>query len=88
VLQNRDIADEQYTGRADWMVSPANQISRRYFDDDNRCQRPFTAPNGFYAANDFRNRSPNATVTAGAKFGRILAAYDPRVFQFGAKLQF
>ena len=57
VLQNRDVDDEQYTGRADMVLSPAHQISVRYFDDDNDFQRPFTAPNGFYAANNFRNRS-------------------------------
>ena len=69
VLQNRDIDDRQYTGRADWVVTPAHQVSIRYFDDDNDFQRPFTAPNGFYAANEFRNRSllARSTHTLGPK---------------------
>lgn len=33
-------------------------------------------------------QNPNANVAAGANFGRILGADDPRVFQFGLKLQF
>ena len=45
VLQNRDVDDEQYTGRVDLVLSPTDQVSVRYFDDDNlsfnlRRQRP------------------------------------------------
>ena len=32
--------------------------------------------------------NPNATITAGANFGRILNAGDPRVIQFGLKMIF
>ena len=42
----------------------------------------------FNALNHTNFNNPNATVTAGANFGRILSAYDPRVIQFGLKLQF
>jgi hypothetical protein len=42
----------------------------------------------FNALNHTNFLNPNATVTAGANFGRILSAYDPRVIQFGLKLQF
>ena len=56
VIQNRDVDDDQFTGKVD-LVSGNNYLSARYTDDDNNFQRPFTAPNGFYAANNFRNRS-------------------------------
>ncbi|MBA3438426.1 MAG: hypothetical protein H0T92_00965, partial [Pyrinomonadaceae bacterium] len=42
----------------------------------------------FNALNRTNFTNPNATVTAGANFGRILSALDPRVFQFGLKAQF
>jgi hypothetical protein len=42
----------------------------------------------FNALNHTNFNNPNATVTAGANFGRILSAYDPRVVQFGLKLLF
>jgi hypothetical protein len=56
VLQNRDVDDDQYAAKAD-IVAGKHYLSARYSDDDNDFQRPFTAPNGFYAANNFRNRS-------------------------------
>lgn len=42
----------------------------------------------FNVLNHTNFNNPNATVTAGANFGKILSALDPRVFQFGLKLQF
>jgi hypothetical protein len=42
----------------------------------------------FNALNHTNFQNPNATVTAGANFGRILSAYDPRVIQFGVKVLF
>jgi hypothetical protein len=32
--------------------------------------------------------NPNATITAGANFGRLLSAGDPRVLQIGVKYLF
>jgi hypothetical protein len=42
----------------------------------------------FNALNHTNFSNPNATVTAGANFGRILSAADPRVIQFGLKVLF
>jgi hypothetical protein len=42
----------------------------------------------FNALNRTNFNNPNATVTAGGNFGRILSANDPRVVQFGLKLLF
>ena len=42
----------------------------------------------FNLFNRVNYNNPNATVTAGANFGRILGAQDPRVIQLGFKLLF
>ncbi len=45
------------TARVDHQFSSRNRLTFRYFYDANRFQRPFNAPPGFYADNDFRNQS-------------------------------
>lgn len=56
-VQNRNIDDVQYLIKIDQVISNSNHLSVRYFDDRNDFQRPFNAPNGFFAANAFRNKS-------------------------------
>lgn len=54
---NKNIDDTQYLGKIDQIVSSTNHLSVRYFFDQDNFQRPFNAPNGFYAENLFRNQS-------------------------------
>lgn len=56
-VQNRNVDDVQYLVKIDQVISNTNHLSVRYFDDRNDFQRPFNAPNGFYAANTFNNKS-------------------------------
>lgn len=88
VLQNRDIDDEQYTVKLDYVFSSNNYLSGRYYDDDNNFQRAFTAPNGFFAANVFRNRSisvrdthtfgPNLTATFSGAYSKFRRIQEPQ----------
>ena len=87
VIQNRDVEDDQYTGKVD-LVSGKNYLSARYTDDDNDFQRPFTAPTGFYAANNFRNRSisvrdtytlsSNLLVTVSGAYSKFRRIQEPQ----------
>jgi hypothetical protein len=54
---SQDLDDDQVTVRVDHELTSKDRITARYFYDANRFQRPFTAPPGFYADNDFRNQS-------------------------------
>jgi hypothetical protein len=54
---SQDLDDDQVTARVDHQFSSRNRLTFRYFYDANRFQRPFAAPPGFYAKNDFRNQS-------------------------------
>ena len=54
---SQDLDDDQVTARVDHQFSSRNRLTFRYFYDANRFQRPFNAPPGFYADNDFRNQS-------------------------------
>jgi len=54
---SQDLDDDQVTARVDHQISSRNRLTFRYFYDANRFQRPFAAPPGFYAKNDFRNQS-------------------------------
>ncbi len=54
---SQDLDDDQVTTRIDHQFSSRNRLTFRYFYDANRFQRPFAAPPGFYAKNDFRNQS-------------------------------
>ena len=88
ITQNRNSEDDQYTGRGDWQLTSNNRLSGRYFDDDNFFQRPFAAPDGFYAANFFRNRSfsirdthvfsPNFTMTFSAGWSKFRRVQEPQ----------
>ena len=87
VIQDRDVEDDQYTGKVD-LVSGKNYLSARYTDDDNNFQRPFTAPTGFYAANNFRNRSisvrdtytlsSNLLVTVSGAYSKFRRIQEPQ----------
>ncbi|MFN7930939.1 MAG: TonB-dependent receptor [Blastocatellia bacterium] len=103
VLQNRNIDDDQVAFRADYQLSERNRLTGRLFWNDNDFQRAFTAPNGFFAANNFHNQSytirdthtfsPNLTATfsgAWAKFRRVQEPQAPglKTLQtFGVKPQ-
>ena len=79
--------DDQFTGKVD-LVSGRNYLSARYSDDDNDFQRPFTAPTGFYAANNFRNRSlsvrdtytltSNLLVTVSGAYSKFRRIQEPQ----------
>jgi len=56
---NNNIDNTQYLTRLDYAVGPKDNLSGRYFYNQDNFQRPFTAPLGFYAANLFRNQSLN-----------------------------
>ncbi|MEO7275725.1 MAG: TonB-dependent receptor [Vicinamibacterales bacterium] len=87
VIQDRDVDDDQYTGKVD-LVSGKNYLSARYTDDDNNFQRPFAAPTGFYAANNFRNRSlsvrdtytlsANLLVTVSGAYSKFRRIQEPQ----------
>ena len=87
VIQDRDVDDDQYTGKVD-LVSGRNCLSARYSDDGNDFQRPFTAPTGFYAANNFRNRSlsvrdtytltSNLLVTVSGAYSKFRRIQEPQ----------
>jgi hypothetical protein len=54
---SQNLNDDQFTGRVDHELTSKNRITVRYFYDANYFQRPFTAPPGFFADNDFTNQS-------------------------------
>jgi hypothetical protein len=54
---SQDLDDDQLTVRVDHELTSKDRITGRYFYDANRFQRPFNAPPGFFADNDFRNQS-------------------------------
>jgi hypothetical protein len=88
VFQNRDVDDDQYTAKVDYVLSERNRLSGRFYDDDNNFQRAFTAPNGFFAANNFRNRSvtvrdthvfgPNLTATFSGAYSKFRRVQEPQ----------
>lgn len=88
VLQNRNLDDDQVAFRADYQLSANNRLTGRFFWDDNDFQRAFTAPNGFYAANNFRNQSytlrdthtfaPTFTVTLSGAYSKFRRVQEPQ----------
>ncbi|MEI8084352.1 MAG: TonB-dependent receptor, partial [Actinomycetes bacterium] len=54
---SQNLNDDQMTARVDHELTSSNRLTVRYFYDKNLFQRPFNAPPGFYADNDFRNQS-------------------------------
>nr|MBA3440847.1 TonB-dependent receptor [Pyrinomonadaceae bacterium] len=88
VFQNRDVDDDQYTAKVDYVFSEKNYLSGRYYDDDNNFQRAFTAPSGFFAANVFRNRSlsvrdthifsPTLTATFSGAYSKFRRVQEPQ----------
>ncbi|MEI6669613.1 MAG: TonB-dependent receptor [Acidobacteriota bacterium] len=85
-----NLNDDQYTGRFDHELTAKNRITVRYFYDKNYFQRPFQAPPGFWADNDFTNQafmlrdshviSSNFLLTTQgsfSKFRRVQSPQDP-----------
>jgi Carboxypeptidase regulatory-like domain/TonB-dependent Receptor Plug Domain len=60
---NSNIDSTQYLAKIDQVISSSNQVSGRYFYNQDNFQRPFNAPLGFYAENRFRNQSAIITDT-------------------------
>ncbi len=54
---NNNIDSTQYLTRLDYALGEKDNLSGRYFYNQDNFQRPFTAPLGFFAANLFRNQS-------------------------------
>ncbi len=54
---NANIDNTQYLVKIDQVINPTNHLVGRYFYDQDNFQRPFNAPNGFFALNLFRNQS-------------------------------
>ncbi|SFS13702.1 Carboxypeptidase regulatory-like domain-containing protein [Granulicella pectinivorans] len=54
---NSNVSSTQYLVKIDHKISASNQVSGRYFYNQNNFQRTFTAPTGFFASNLFRNQS-------------------------------
>lgn len=53
----QNLNDNQVSARVDHELVAGNRLTVRYFYDNNVFQRPFNAPPGFYADNDYRNQS-------------------------------
>src|SRR5580658_3357609 len=58
---NNNIDNTQYLTRIDYAIGARDNLSGRYFYNQDNFQRPFTAPLGFYAANLFRNQAFNVS---------------------------
>jgi hypothetical protein len=71
-VSNSNIDSTQYLAKIDHIVNSRNQISGRYFYNQDNFQRSFNAPLGFYAENLFRNQS--AIITDTQVFGPTLTA--------------
>ncbi len=86
--QNKNIDDTQYLVKIDNNFSDNNHFSGRYFYDENNFQRPFSAPQAFFALNLFRNQSltlsdthtftPTLTASFFASFGRFARTQIPQ----------
>ncbi len=87
---NANIDRTQYLIKIDHALSSKDHLSGRYFYNEDNFQRAFSAPLGFYAANNYRNQSLTladthvfsntltATFTASAgRFARTQIPVDP-----------
>ncbi len=84
---NQNLDDTQYLAKVDQVFSDKDRLSVRYFYDQDNFQRPFNAPNGFFAENLFRNQSitlnethvfdPTLTATFYASAGRFARTQIP-----------
>jgi hypothetical protein len=88
--ENQNLDDTQYLAKIDQVFSEKDHLSVRYFYDEDNFQRPFNAPNGFFAENLFRNQSitlnethvfdPSLTATfyaSAERFARTQIPEDP-----------
>ena len=86
-LTNSNIDRTQYLVRIDHKLTSKDQLTGRYFYNQDNFQRAFTAPLGFFAANLFRNQSlsisdthtfnPTLTATFYATAGRFARTQIP-----------
>ena len=84
---NSNVSSTQYLAKIDHRISGANQLSGRYFYNQDNFQRTFTAPTGFFASNLFRNQSvaisdthifsPTLTATVTVSAGRFARTQIP-----------
>ncbi|HZQ44396.1 MAG TPA: carboxypeptidase-like regulatory domain-containing protein [Acidobacteriaceae bacterium] len=56
-LENQNIDSTQYLISIDHQVTAKNHFSGRYFYNQDNFQRPFAAPLGFFALNEYRNQN-------------------------------
>jgi Carboxypeptidase regulatory-like domain len=85
---NSNIDSTQYLAKIDHAVTHTNQLSGRYFYNQDNFQRPFNAPLGFFAENLFRNQSliltdtqvfsPSLTAIFSASAGRFARTQIPQ----------
>jgi hypothetical protein len=54
---SQNLEDDQIMARVDHELTSLNRLTLRYFYDNNLFQRPFNAPPGFYADNDYKNQA-------------------------------
>lgn len=86
-LENQNIDGTQYLISIDHQLTSKNHLSGRYFYNQFNFQRPFAAPLGFFALNEYRNQnvaladthSFSSTLTASfhASFGRYARTQIP-----------
>jgi len=75
---NNNIDNTQYLIKIDDAVTQNDHFSARYFYNQDNFQRPFTAPLGFFAANQFRNQTftvSDAHVFSGTLTGSVYAGF-------------
>src|SRR3984885_356239 len=82
---NNNIDNTQYLTRIDYAIGARDNLSGRYFYNQDNFQRPFTAPLGFYAANLFRNQSVN--ISDAHVFSNTLTGAAYGGFYRGARTQ-
>ena len=82
---NNNIDNTQYLTRLDYALGQKDNVSGRYFYNEDNFQRPFTAPLGFYAANRFRNQA--LTLSDAHVFSNTLTGAVYFGFYRGARTQ-
>ncbi len=82
---NNNIDNTQYLTRLDYAIGDKDHLSGRYFYNQDNFQRPFTAPQGFYAANLFRNQS--VTISDAHVFSNTLTGVLYAGFYRGGRTQ-
>ncbi len=82
---NNNIDNTQYLTRIDYSIGAKDHLSGRYFYNQDDFQRPFTAPLGFFALNEFRNQS--VTISDAHIFSNTLTGAIYGSFYRGGRTQ-